>query len=162
MSVFFIADMHFDDENILKYEKRPFNDVGSMNSQIINRWNSVVRKNDTVYVLGDVGATNAIKSLNGTKYLIRGNHDKESNEFYRNAGFKEVYDHPIIIDDFWILSHSPLYINENMPYANLFGHVHNSPIVKNYSTHHFCVSIERISYKPVSFDFIKSRVSKQQ
>ena len=100
MSVFFIADIHFDDENILRYEKRPFNDVNSMNSIIISNWNSVVKESDMVYILGDIGTTNAIKLLSGTKYLVRGNHDKESNKFYRNAGFKEVYDHPIIINDF--------------------------------------------------------------
>lgn len=158
MSIFFIADMHFGDENILRYENRPFDDANSMNSVIINNWNSVVKKDDLVYVLGDVGATDAIKSLNGTKYLVKGNHDTKPNEFYRNIGFEEVYDYPIIIDGFWILSHDALYVSENMPYANLFGHVHNSPIIKDYSNHHFCVSIERISYTPVNFDYIKRKV----
>ena len=78
---------------------------------------------------------------------------------YRNFGFSEVYDLPVILDGFWILSHDALYINENMPYANLFGHVHNSPIFKDFSNQHFCVCVERIDYTPIEFDEIKRFVS---
>lgn len=35
MSVFFIADLHFDDERIIKYENRPFENVKQMNETII-------------------------------------------------------------------------------------------------------------------------------
>jgi calcineurin-like phosphoesterase family protein len=45
-----------------------------------------------------------------------------------------------------------------MPYANLFGHVHNSPIIKTYSRQHYCVSVERIDYTPVSFEEIGGRI----
>lgn len=158
MAIFFIADTHFDDENILRYENRPFDSVDSMNTTIISNWNSVVKKTDEVYVLGDIGTTTFIKSLNGKKYLVKGNHDVKSNAFYRQIGFEEVYDCPIIIEGFWILSHEAIYINKNMPYANLFGHVHNSPIVRDYSSRHFCVSVERILYTPVSFNYIKKKV----
>ena len=43
-----------------------------------------------------------------------------------------------------------------MPYANLFGHAHDSPIIKTYSKQHYCVSVERINYKPISFEKIIS------
>ena len=65
---------------------------------------------------------------------------------------------PVLYKDFWILSHDAIYVNSNMPYANLFGHVHNSPIVKDYSSQHFCVSVERINYRPISFDEIVQKV----
>ncbi len=158
MKIYFIADTHFDDKNILKFENRPFANVDEMNTALINKWNETVSNEDIVYLLGDIGAVEFIKLLNGTKYLVKGNHDIETNEFYRNAGFAEAYDHPIIIDGFWVLSHDALYVNENMPYANLFGHVHNSPVIKDYSHHHFCVSVERISYAPVDFEHIKNKV----
>lgn len=158
MSTFFVADTHFDDENILMYENRPFRSVEEMDQTLVDSWNSVISKSDTVYVLGDFGNIDFLDNLNGTKYLVKGNHDTEVNDYYRSSGFKEVYDYPIVLDNFWILSHSPLYVNDNMPYANLFGHVHNSPIIKDYSSHHFCVSVERLSYTPVSFDFIKEKI----
>ncbi len=82
-----------------------------------------------------------------------------SNSEYRRLGFAEVYDKPIILNGFWILSHEPLYVSENMPYANIFGHVHASPIFKDFSKHHFCVTVERIGYTPISFEDLLQKVS---
>lgn len=161
MSVYFIADTHFCEDNIRRYENRTFQSVVEMDETIIENWNSVVSEDDIVYILGDFGAFNneqdILKRLNGTKYLVKGNHDTKSNEYYRAAGFREVYDMPILFENFWILSHEPIYVNSNMPYANLFGHVHNSPIIKDYSSQHFCVSAERVGYMPALFEDITKK-----
>ena len=69
-----------------------------------------------------------------------------------------MYDLPVLYKNFWILSHDAIYVNRNMPYANLFGHVHNNPIIKDYSSQHFCISVERISYTPISFEEIVKKV----
>ena len=161
---YFIADTHFGEERIRKYENRPFKNAEEMDSELVRRWNEKVSEDDLVYVLGDFGAdgyeAEILAKLNGEKILLKGNHDVKSNEEYRGFGFSEVYDVPVILDAFWILSHDALYVNENMPYANLFGHVHNSPIVKDYSKQHYCVSVERIDYTPISFDEIKETIYK--
>ena len=161
-NTFFIADTHFTENNIRLYENRPFGTVAEMDTVLIKNWNAAVEADDEVYVLGDFGAdkneSDILSKLNGKKYLIKGNHDVYSNEYYRNAGFDEVYDMPILYKGFWILSHDAVYVNSNMPYANLFGHVHNSPIVKDYSSQHFCVSVERINYTPISFEQIARKV----
>lgn len=162
MAIFFIADTHFAEENIMKYENRPFASVQDMNESLIKKWNAKVGEADVVYVLGDFGAfgqeQEILKRLKGIKYLVKGNHDSKENEYYRQAGFREVYDCPILLESFWILSHEPLYVNENMPYANLFGHVHNSPLFKDFSKQHYCVSVERTNYAPISFEEIKKRI----
>lgn len=164
--IYFTADLHFDDKNILNYENRPFADVEDMNAQLIKRWNGVVTSNDVIYVLGDFGAMGREKeilsSLNGRKILVKGNHDVSSNEYYRKCGFSEVYGLPVIFENFWILSHEPIYVNENMPYANLFGHIHNSPLYKTYSSHHYCVTVERTNYMPISFEEIKKSISENK
>lgn len=161
--IWFIADTHFGDEKIRRYECRPFETAAQMDEQLITRWNQAVSEEDEVYVLGDFGAEGAeaqvLQKLKGIKYLVKGNHDTNSNGYYRNAGFAEVYDRPIILDGFWILSHDALYVNTNMPYANLFGHVHNSPMFKDYSRQHFCVCVERIDYTPISFEVIKAKLA---
>ena len=161
-NIYFIADTHFSEDNIRRYENRPFENTADMDKALIDNWNSTVNPDDVVYVLGDFGAENNEKSvlekLNGIKYLVKGNHDVKSNEYYRNAGFSEVYDMPVLFKNFWILSHDAVYINTNMPYANLFGHVHNNPIIKDYSSQHYCVSVERIGYTPVSFEEIVRKV----
>lgn len=160
--IYFIADTHFSEENIMLYENRPFQNVTEMDEELVKRWNRVVEECDEVYVLGDFGAAgqeaSMLKRLKGRKFLVKGNHDVEPNQYYRDSGFEEVYDCPVIIKGFWILSHEPLYVNTNMPYANLFGHVHNSPIIKTYSRQHYCVSVERIDYTPVSFEEIGGRI----
>lgn len=162
MQTFFIADTHFGDDNIRRYENRPYESVSEMDRAMIENWNKTVNKNDEIYVLGDFGADgyerDILSRLNGVKYLIKGNHDTNTNDFYREVGFKEVYDLPVLYKNFWILSHDAIYVNRNMPYANLFGHVHNNPIIKDYSSQHFCVSIERISYTPISFEEIVKKV----
>lgn len=161
--IYFIADTHFFDDTILRYENRPFKTVSEMNLEMISRWNSFIYPEDSVYILGDfckVGYESEIlTSLYGKKYLVKGNHDIQSNSYYRTAGFQEVYDKPILFEKFWILSHEPLYVNENMPYANIFGHVHNSPIYKTYSRQHYCVSAERLNYMPISFEEIFHKIT---
>lgn len=152
---FFIADTHFGGDRILAYENRPFDNVQQMNEALIENWNKTVTDEDIVYHLGDFcndgKYEDYLKQLNGHIRLVKGNHDIESNAFYRECGFEEVYDCPIILNNFWILSHEPLYVNTHMPYANIFGHVHGSPLYKDFSTQHFCVSVERIDYTPIAF-----------
>lgn len=162
MNTYFIADTHFGDENIRRYGNRPYESISEMDKILIENWNNVITETDEVYILGDFGADGYEKEilakLNGIKYLVKGNHDVQSNDYYRSAGFKEVYDLPVLYKNFWILSNEAIYVNRNMPYANLFGHVHNSPMIKDYSSQHFCVSAERIDYAPISFDKIAEMV----
>jgi calcineurin-like phosphoesterase family protein len=81
MNRWFTSDQHFDHANIIRYCGRPFDSPEEMNSEIIARWNSVVADDDEVYILGDFAMGHKDESvsyaakLNGTKYLIPGNHD---------------------------------------------------------------------------------------
>ena len=69
-----------------------------------------------------------------------------------------MFDFPVIFEGFFILSHELMYVNRNMPYANLFGHVHGSPLVKDFSSQHVCVSVERINYTPVPLEKIRDLI----
>ena len=51
MSVFFLADTHFGDGNILRYENRPFATVEEMDRELIRRWNEKMGAGDTVFHL---------------------------------------------------------------------------------------------------------------
>ena len=152
MRYFVIADTHFDHENIIKYCNRPYANVSDMNDDIVRRWNSRVSKKDVVYFLGDFAfGRDSVKKfvplLNGIKYLVKGNHDTFTNQFYRDCGFKEVYDKPILFD-FFLLSHEPLQLSETTPYFNYYGHVHNDEKFHDTATSK-CVSVERINYTPI-------------
>lgn len=92
MSIFFTSDHHFGHRNISRLARRPFDDtpdgVLDMNATLIDRWNSVVRADDTVMVLGDFALGQVAQSLptlahlNGIKHLIAGNHDRCSPAYY--------------------------------------------------------------------------------
>ena len=162
--IFFAADTHFGDSAIIRYENRPFADADEMDRTLIENWNRVVSDNDRVFLLGDFSAypperrAEICRSLNGRKFLVMGNHDTLNERQYYEIGFEGVSRYPVIYEGFWILSHEPLYVNKNMPYANIFGHVHANPIYSTVSEQSFCVRIERTGYAPIEFEEVKRRI----
>ena len=44
MKTFFIADTHFNHDNIIRYCNRPFVTCKEMDRQLIEKWNKVVKK----------------------------------------------------------------------------------------------------------------------
>lgn len=155
----FISDTHFGHVNILKYDERPFADIEEMNEELIKRWNKKVKNGDTVWFLGDFAMFNKkdyiqpiLKRLNGIKNIVMGNHDTKSPQFYRDCGFHEAYDHPIIIRDFFILSHEPVFLTKNMPYFNIYGHVHNHSAYLDKTENTCCVCCCRWNYEPIRID----------
>ena len=185
MTTFFIADTHFNHANIIKYCNRPFKDVDDQTERLIANWNNVVDVEDEVWVLGDFfffyipDWTNQKKYypniercnreldhcrhiralLNGKVNLIMGNHDTRAPEEYIESGFNFVSPYPIILNDFFILSHKPLQLTETTPYFNLYGHVHNDEKFHDTATSK-CVSVERINYTPISMEEIISGINK--
>lgn len=172
MATLFIADTHFDDSGIIKFEDRPFSSVENMNNAMIQMWNAYVKPQDTVWHLGDFiwndgkwddTCKDRIKEissqLNGTKNLVMGNHDKAlSVRDWMELGFNTVYDIPVLYKGFYILSHEPVYVNENMSYVNIYGHVHGNPNYKDYSRNGCCICVERTNYTPVNFYSIRDRI----
>ena len=160
MATFFIADTHFSDDSIRRYENRPFESAKEMDERMIDNWNLTIGDEDTVFLVGDIGDERKLTRLKGKIILIRGNHDKLSEEEYKKLGVYAVYDYPIVYKDFWLVSHEPMYVNRNAPYANIFGHIHSNPEYRSVSPRSFCVSVERTGYKPVSFEEIAEAVKK--
>lgn len=78
--IYLTSDLHLGHENILKYCPRPYANVYEMNEALVRNWNAVVKPTDVVYCLGDVSmrwepVPLFTPRLNGTKYLVAGNHD---------------------------------------------------------------------------------------
>lgn len=159
--IYFIADIHFGHQKIINYESRPFESVDEMDGTIIQNWNEIIQEDDVVYILGDYSfydfehSKEITSQLKGKKYLVMGNHDEEDESVYRQMGFVNAYRFPIILNNFWILSHEPVYINKNMPYANIFGHVHGCNIYSDASAQSFCSCVERLNYSPIEFEEVK-------
>jgi len=154
--IYFIADTHFGHKEIIQYCNRPFSSTDEMDEALIENWNKVVKKQDAVWHLGDFALRCDIEKmqqifsrLNGHKYLVMGNHDRHKVATYYNIGFKYVSKFPIIFKKFYILSHAPVFLNAQMPYFNIFGHMHDSPAIQTLTEQTFCVSVERHNYFPV-------------
>lgn len=154
---FFIGDTHFNHTNIIRYCNRPFADVEEMNAALIANWNSVVSDNDLVIHVGDIGMgnkeviTNLVAQLKGRKWLIMGNHDRFKVKDYYDMGFEYVSEFPIIYKGMVIISHQPVAVTADMPYFNIYGHVHDNPMYETRTPKTWCVSVERINFTPAEF-----------
>ena len=134
--------MHLGHFNIIKYCNRPFTNVNDMNNLIIDNWNKVIRDEDTVINLGDLGfgfhklesedLKKRICSLKGkVKILIRGNHDKRRNEEYVAMGFKFMQKE--LVMNQILFTHRPASLRSGIKY-NVFGHIHNNDLTsRDYS-----------------------------
>lgn len=82
MPTFFTADSHFGDAPLVQRRRHAFASVKEHDEALIARWNARVAPTDTVWHLGDFAAgasrehcAAVFARLNGTKRLVRGNHD---------------------------------------------------------------------------------------
>lgn len=79
--IYFTSDLHFGHTNIIRLCGRPFADAEEMDRCLIERWNSKVQEDDTVYLVGDIvwdkrKVPYYMEQLRGRKILISsGNHD---------------------------------------------------------------------------------------
>jgi calcineurin-like phosphoesterase family protein len=97
-NIFFTSDLHLGHRNLLKFTKpRPFATIDEHDEAVLENWNSVVKTNDIIYVLGDIALNKSpeelelyLKKLNGHKRLILGNHDRAKvHASYLNSGIWE-------------------------------------------------------------------------
>ena len=165
MAIYILSDTHFGHKRVLEFERFDFKTIEEHDEYIIEKWNSTVKENDKVYHLGDVifkyskyTLKELTSKLKGYKILIRGNHDKRSNDYYLNNGFNEVYNHPIYLRENIILSHQPVLEVYNNPYIfNIHGHLHGATLSLDIF---ICVAMDQIGYIPQRIDeLIKSDIN---
>ena len=153
--LYVIPDTHLGHENIKKYCNRP----DGFEKLIEENWNNEVGEFDTVIHLGDIAmksdiGDNYVKRLgkwNGCKILVRGNHDKNPDEFYINAGFTIVVNELAIrINDIKLLfTHRPKFDHDAD--INIHGHQHNLAVYDD-TRLYLPLSIEHMGYKPLKID----------
>lgn len=154
MSIFFTSDTHFGHQRTLEFSRRPFADVASMDAALIANWNAVVQPGDTVYHLGDFGATeclNYVSRLNGKIILLPGNYDtpemlqslKQTCEIIQPNTVIEVDGHR------FQLVHEPDEATAGEFF--LFGHVHQLQMVKRNGLN---VGTDCHFFRPISLDVV--------
>ncbi len=153
MSAYFISDLHFGHENMAI--KRGFSCADEMNEYIIQQWNSVVNKKDTVYCLGDITMEKTrdyplLLRLNGFINVVLGNHDLRQHvplllEYVNSVAGMINYKSSII------LTHCPIHPSE-MDHRfthNIHGHVHEKTLN---DTRYVNVSCEAVNYIPKTLE----------
>ena len=95
--IWFTADLHIDHPLIAGI--RGFKTTSHHDNALITAWNKVVLRGDCVVVLGDVFWTafphiTAIWGmLNGSKILVKGNHDNRWLQVNKMQKYQEIYHH---------------------------------------------------------------------
>ena len=135
------SDLHLFHKNIIVYCGRPHDNEYEMNAAIVSAWNSTVKDDDKVLLIGDLSAGVMgryeelhclVKELKGHKVLIRGNHDHQTDEWYKNAGFEFVTDWLLIGDVLCVHKPATSYnvdvikLTEQIaPRLIIHGHIHD-------------------------------------
>jgi len=168
--IYFTADTHFFHKSIIGCCDRPFESVEEMNQVLARNWNSVVAKRDEIYILGDfayrakAGEVNRLlASLNGRKYLIKGNHDDflEDNGFVPSA-FEWVKDYYVLRHERrkFVLFHYPILEWDGFFHdaIHLYGHVHNNGTsIEQHERFSLNVGVDVNDFLPVSIKTVLER-----
>ncbi len=161
--VFFISDLHIGHEKLIRNLRKE--DPEENWEKIKTNWNTVVKKDDKVYICGDLTMdkpeyARRILALNGTKVLIAGNHDTP-----RICKLMAELDITVIASleyKGFIVTHIPIHTSELNRYnGNIHGHLHiigdDSYLYNNEVTgdmRYFNVNCEFCDYTPIPFDDI--------
>lgn len=130
--IWFTSDWHLFHDNIIESCARPFKNVNAMNEVLLQKYNEVVRDEDTVYFLGDLTmrgpkqmepVRRIVLQMKGKKHYIMGNHDRFKVWSYLKMGFVSVHTALPLWDA--CLVHDPA---DALPFDTKYvfcGHVHN-------------------------------------
>lgn len=168
--VWFGSDWHLGHTNILRFDKRPFDNIMEHDETIIRNYNELVGENDIFYFLGDFALTrnkftaelymSMLKK--GKKFFIRGNHDKSDTiKLYEKHGIYLGEQKKITVDTQEIvLNHYAMRVWDKSHHGtwHLYGHSHQTlPELENSLS--FDVGINGWNYKPISFNQIKEKMA---
>ena len=139
---------------------------------MISYWNGVVSKHDKVWILGDLAWKNHahyIMALNGTKYLVRGNHDKMSLEALRLFAKMDGTHHYHF--SYYTQIHGRRIMMSHCPYAtwfssghdswNLHGHCHGRYHEQPYLLQFDC-GVDIWGYRPVPWCVIEKKMADKE
>jgi len=171
--IWFTSDTHFGHANIIKYCGRPFDCKKEHDETLINNWNSVVKKGDTVYHLGDFGfgspdwLLKIANRLSGQIHFIKGNHDKPTTLDLLSIRFATIKEVSVInpkINDrkkTIILSHYAhrTWFKSNHGSWHLFGHSHNNMPPHGLS---FDVGVDCWNFFPISLEQVEKKINELQ
>ena len=169
----YISDTHLGDLRVFNKCARPFASLEEMEKTIVDNWNKKVRKEDTVYVLGDLAedgykkAIDVYAGLNGHKHLLVGNHDMKMLDEIKESNVFESIDFMTLIEDGGrkiCLCHYPVmdWMEFSRGGYHVYGHIHNKtlkndpayPQIKEYFKDKLAYNcgVDVTGFQPVTLD----------
>ena len=168
--IWFTADLHFLHPKIVDICNRPIS-VEEHDEWLLSHINEMVDKKDTLYILGDVSMASKAKTekilhrMNGEKYLILGNHDKN---IRHSTIFKDIwtrrnfnFNSPSYPNIHIVLDHFPLASWERKVYGSfhLHGHTHGRfDNTKNGLS--FDIGVDNNNYLPLNLGEVMDKFTK--
>ena len=183
-NVYFTTDFHLFHHNVLKFDKRPFNDVHHMHQIIEQRWNETVNPDDIVIYLGDLSfarredkdyINQMLERLNGQIHFVLGNHDKIE-EVKKMPNLESVQDYLEVrithmegdkkIETLFCCMHYPIYSwnkkhhGSYMVHGHCHGNLHHGEEASFYDNRRVIdVGCMLHDYRPVSYTQIMKKLS---
>lgn len=144
---------------------------------MVQVWNERVKPSDHVYHLGDVTMERSsdkvawfrglIRSLNGHKRLILGNHDHLPIKTYIDVGFDKIRGTGAWLGNGLLLSHFPVHPSSigMRSKACIHGHTHQRdnipPVIRDTDgakIPYLNVCVERTAYGPIHIDEVQAMI----
>lgn len=177
MNIWFTSDTHYNYHSLDKYNVTSNLGTKPSTEQMIENWNRVVDKGDTIYHLGDFSEglrlseiDEILAKLNGKKHLILGNHDTtvaNSREWLSVSPLKDIrikyLDRKGVTQYQEItLCHYAMKVWRHSGRGSwqLYGHSHGS-LPEETSSFQLDVGMDANNMMPISFFQVKRRMEKK-
>ena len=181
---FFTSDLHFGSDETIKSDMRPFKSSKQFEKVTIKKWNKITKKDDIIYVVGDlvdchsendkncVKLLSVVKKIKAQVILILGNNEERIIKYYFDndldkfksyclgLGFLDVKqcDTVDISGTTFYLTHKPK--NHKPEMLNLFGHSHKA--MGLYKSFGFNIGCDLNNYQLYSESDILHLLNKKQ
>lgn len=168
--IYLSSDLHFGHDRSFIYTPRGFSSVQENDEIIVERFNSIVRPDDDLYLLGDLmlgdneHGLEYLSQLNGKLHILWGNHDTDVRKKLYEAlpNITEIMGYAGMLKYHkwrFYLSHYPT-ITDNLddvskPWQqvkNLYGHTHQRTNFYNDNPLMYHVGVDSHNCYPVSID----------
>lgn len=176
MAMLFTSDLHLGHNNILPLRQQ-FQNIDEHDDTLIAKWNAKVKKNDDVYILGDLSFRSIhhisyyLSRMKGRKHLIVGNHDnywmrhvEDMNAYFDSVDYLKTIKYQKMKIT---LCHYPMLEWPGSRYAAaetsylIHGHIHGRTDpevyghIKKYQPHALNAGVDINGFEPVSFEELK-------
>ena len=167
--IFVTGNMQFGRPSIITKMKRPFASLEEMHTVLIEKWNTVVGLNDTVYHCGNFAwdpdtAESILNKLNGKIYLIPGENDNAILDLTTNNSMPKhaaIINKIVEVDSIeCVLTYWPLtaWPKQSSKYYNVHGFP-NRKHLSNHKSKSLNVACDFWGYKPVEIETVKELVN---